>query len=271
MRPTELSKTACRPNRWPHMPGRPNGPQRLEAKACEPTLPTRQAGSARPDSSPAGKGRTGLLPPVIRHVREIGSHRPRFFWLCRGRSHRRPSSPARTVFIGDERHHITTRPWVNTLPRENSDAAVPHDFGGGVFLGEAIATDQTRRSISSESVPILDALLGPAERTAAGRRRWPVATAALSTDGSASGTDSRSAAYGERDTWGRPRGSGWGAGSANHFGKHFPKATKSRSGPASRILRRSKAQTTFRSFLRNPIQVSESAVTCTSGWPTWPS
>jgi hypothetical protein len=56
-----------------------------------------------------------------------------------------------------------------------------------------------------------------------------------------------------------------------HAGKHFPKATSSLSGPCSRIVRRSNAQTTLFSFFKKPSHVFESAVTCKSGWPTCPS
>lgn len=61
------------------------------------------------------------------------------------------------------------------------------------------------------------------------------------------------------------------ASKIRYCGKHFPNATSSLSGPASRIFRRSSAQTTFFSFLRKPTHVCESAVTRRSARPTCPS
>src|SRR5207249_131411 len=68
---------------------------------------------------------------------------------------------------------------------------------------------------------------------------------------------------------------GWGGDSDYKFnevywGKHFPNASSSLSGPSSLIFRRRSAHTTFFSFLRKPIHVCESAVTCRSDWPTCP-
>src|SRR3954470_13752145 len=48
----------------------------------------------------------------------------------------------------------------------------------------------------------------------------------------------------------------------SYCGKHFPNATSSLRGPLSRIFRRSRAHTTFCSFLRKPIHVCASAITC---------
>lgn len=56
--------------------------------------------------------------------------------------------------------------------------------------------------------------------------------------------------------------------SMSYAGKHFPNATSNFSGPASRIFRRSRAQTMLFSRFRNPSHVCESAVTCRSNLPT---
>jgi hypothetical protein len=58
---------------------------------------------------------------------------------------------------------------------------------------------------------------------------------------------------------------------SSYWGKQFPNAISSLSGPSSRTFRRSNAHTMFFSFFRKPIHVCESAVTCRSGRPTCPS